>query len=310
MNVSIRASFGQWVSAIVVACVLTGCAATGVQTGMSRVTLDDGKGGAGAGEDQTPKIDLAKLVETCAGSPVQGLSDLEDVGGILRRCIGAPSTKEGKIAAAHAALLLLANYGERSIRVFKTEDLEHAGADATLLKGRVEKVRERLSAIKNAAPGADLVFWSEYSAAMNPDGVDAMLYGVSRAALAPLVRRTKDAVRQYISSAAGGAGGALREVLKRREIIVKKVGFVDTTIRLGSVALVEARCGVEYIEPPKAGKAVSDDLGQPGACHDFKRLGAAGSAEAVKRHWEETDRMLTETIKRLDKIIDEAAETV
>jgi hypothetical protein len=301
MMTSMRTSLGRLVWTIVVGGVLGGCAAAADPSGTPS---------AMATQEESRAADVAKLAQSCVANAVKGtLSDLEDVHGLLRSCVGAAETKAGRIVAAHAALLLLANYGERSIRVFKDEDIEHAGADATLLKARVQKARERLKGFKEST-ATDLEFWSEYSAAMDPNGSDVMLYGVARAALAPLVRRSKTAARQYISAAAGGVGGVLREVLERRETILRKGELVRATARLGSTALVEARCAVEYVDPPKPGASVADLLGRTDVCHDFKRLDGAGKPDVTSRHWKETEQLLDETIKRLDKIIDEAGETV
>ena len=300
MNTSMR-TLGRLVLAIVVGGLLTGCATMADQPGASSAMVT---------EEESRAADVAKLAKSCIANAVKGtLGDLEDVHGLLRSCVGAAQTKDGRIVASHSALLLLANYGERSLRVFKDEDIEHAGADATLLRARIQKTRDRLKALKDST-GSDLEFWSEYSAVMDPNGSDMMLYGVARAALAPLVRRSKTAARQYISAAAGGVGGVLREVLERRETILKKGEFVRATARLGSTALVEARCAVEYVDPPKPGASVGDVLGRTDVCRNFKKLDGVGKPDAATRHWKETEQLLDETMKRLDRIIDEAGEAV
>jgi hypothetical protein len=152
------------------------------------------------------------------------------------------------------------------------------------------------------------VFWINYSAAIDPNGSDVMLYGVARAALAPLARRSGEAARVYLSASAGGAGGILRQVLERREQILEKGRFVKTTVRLGYEALVEARCAVEYVErlnniAPAPGSSVAEIVGVAHICRDLKPADAA-------THWQETEKMLDDTVQRLDKIIDEAAEQV
>ena len=300
MTASMHASLGHLVLAIVVGGLLGGCATVADQGGTAGATA--------AQQEESRAVDVAKLAQSCIANAVKGVvSDLEEVHAVLRSCVGVPKTKDGRIVASHAALLLLANYGERSIRAFKDEDIEHAGADASLLKSRVQKTRDRLKALKEST-AADLEFWSEYSASMDPNGPDVMLYAVARASFAPLVRRSKVAARQYISAAAGGVGGVLREVLERRETILKKGEFVRATARLGSTALVEARCAVEYVDPPKPGASVGDLLGRKDVCHDFKKMEGSGKPDTASRHWTETEQLLDDTFKRLDKIIDEAGE--
>ena len=196
--------------------VLGGCAGNGLD--LSGSTEDEG-------------------IEGCSQRVVKGITtDLERVNYVIQDCLGKANSPQAKVARTHAAILMIANYGARSINAFQADDPEHATADALLLKHRVVKAVKKLESIRNnpsigsSETKIQKVFPKYRPLSLRERG-DVQLYGVVRAALAPAVRRTKGAVRSYIRAATGGAAGVLAQVFRRREAIKKKIYETKKTIR-------------------------------------------------------------------------------
>lgn len=306
MNVSTRKSVVQSLLAIVVAGVFAGCAAaTANQRALVGHTSDGQTGSAGEKPNRVSK--LAEAVEDCLHNAIEGDRHFGDVQGLLQTCIGPTKSRETTIMAAHAALLLIANYGERSIRVFKHEDLTAASGDAAVLKSRVVRAREQLTKFKEAPAPANFVFWPRYGAAIDSNNLN--FSNVARAALAPVIRRSKVTVRQYIAASAGAATGVLERVFERRETIARKVQFVKETVDRAETALTEARCAIEYVDRPPAGTATSNVPERQVACEDFKKFDGASKSDPAEAHWNETEQLLNRTIESLDRIINDDAES-
>ena len=251
---------------------------------------------------------IEKILEDCVDTVTSkvkafSLADTERFHELIQSCIGDPQTDQGKIVAAHSTLLILANYGERSIRTFKDVDVERAAAEASLLQARVVKARKKLEELRNPPANAtDYRFWKSYREAASPEGRNLMLYGVAKAAVAPLVHRTKDTVKDYAFAATGGVTGILREALSRRRVVATKVDFVGATVRLGQEAVINARCAIERIDASN-GRPHERGLHELGVCGDIGLLNAS-------QHWTETNAWLDETSAQLTAIIEEAAEAL
>lgn len=302
MHTSARTSVASMLAALAVAGLLAGCASA----------TKGGAMAANAGDEQTPAggeraghlSRLAQLVEACLHTAVNEDVNLVDVRGLVRACFGATESREARIMASHAAVLLIANYGERSIRVFRSEDPQQARAEASLLKLQVQDAQKELVKLKQTPPSAILASWPTYSAALEVDAPDAMLPGLARAALAPVVRRTKVTVRQYITASAGGAPGVLQRLFERRETAVMKIQFVRETGERAERGLKDARCMVERVDPPAAGHALGDIVGDQNVCATVTtKFGGVGRPGVADAHWNDTEQLLKGTIERLDQII-------
>jgi len=260
-------------------------------------------GGCNSTGDNLRLTTSGGVAKTCVSNLVEGATDMDNVNFLIQACLGDAVSPLAKITRSHIATLILANYGERSIRKFQNIDPEHASADALLLQHRIEKAVDKLSKsfVAEKTGRSEKVLrgiFPTYRELSNAPTAEVQLYGVVRAALAPAARRTKSAIKSYITASTGGAAGILREVISRRRTIKAKYIEIRKTLKLGEAATIDTACLLSYIDS-KSNVGVEYDAG---SCPDsYPR-----NIMEDKFLWNAVNSWLDHTRKKLTELADSA----
>jgi len=239
------------------------------------------------------------------------ISNLEMVNFAVQDCLGEAKSYKAKNVRTHAAILILANYGARSIALNKLEDEEAAAGQALILKHRIEKAIVKLNQIRgdaNAKAEDDLIskMLPNYRHLTLRQPGDVQLFGVMRAALSPVAWRGRKTFREYtVAAGSGGVGGVVGKLLSRRKIIFAKGESLKNTFSLGRAAIFDTRCLLHEIDSRELGKsdiivdAVNDKETEE---NDFKCSTNFPGSGLEAQAWKAMSDWLNETKKTLDEL--------
>lgn len=224
---------------------------------------------------------------------------------IIAECLGAAYSLDAEIARDQLATYFLLRWGFRNIAFdIDTED-DVAKTEALVLQYRTEKALKALQAVydkrKATVAAADFQkVMKNYAVVSAPETADVQVYGVARAAFAPIERRAKGATKEYLASAAGGFVGFLRKAFSRREIIKEKAQKAKETKERLLAALFDTQCLLAAIDI-KNKKSQAKMPAKDGEMSCSTEIGD----DILERYFTIIDSEIKKELAELKKLLDE-----